>query len=359
MHSTEQQSLEYINGLVEANRDPVQTERRALRHQRKKLFGGYVIGACIDARINIASTMDPGSGPIMYQVNSFAGSSNIDRLMGRLYQHDTRGVVFGSHWDEEQSDSEMGYGGCGARTAKQHMQHGNTMHIAAQRYIHDNVHPHCIEGAIMQAHTVSNYVAVPCFAIGISHITQKPHLLAAAEQGKFAYQLNFNDLRERTDHPVPSDIQERYPAIMAMLQQGRIFARDQTPGEMQKRKVQDPQLIWATGSHYPTWDVFGPTLGKIMRTGYYRDRQNELRPGELDHLEDHLSYPFHMSTEGGHGFTQTNALMIDGKHESIYHDIWGKIRGAAETRKWLESGDRVVMGAVVRAGKILSHERLH
>jgi len=359
MHSAEQRSLEYIDRLVRANRDIAQVQARALRHLRKQLYGGYIMGSCIDSRINFASMMDPGEGPILYQVNSFAGSSNIDRLVGRLYQHDTRGVVFGSHWDEEEDgETEMGYGGCGARRAKQRMQKGETMHISAARYIHDNVHPHCIEGAVTQALTMSNHVAVPCFALGMSHITQEPHLIAAVEQGKFTYQVGFDEIRGRSDQPIPPDIQERYPDIMAMLQQGRVFARNQTPEEMQRRKVQDPQLVWATGSHYPTWDVFGPSLGEIMRIGYYRDRNNKLRNGELEHLEDHLSYPFHMATEGSHGFTQTNALMIDGKQKGVYHNIWERLKEASETKLWLESGDRVVMGAVVRAGNVMSYERL-
>lgn len=359
MSVTERQSLDYVESLVAANHAHPQLDARELRHRRKQLDGGYVVGSCIDARIDCASTMDPGIGPIMYQVNSFAGSSKIDRLIGRIFRNDIGGIVVASHWDEGDTDKEMGYGGCGARTAKLRELNGEPLHIAAKQYIHENVDPHCVEGAVNQARVLSDHVAVPCFAFGMSHITQVPHLMAAVENGKFTYKLSFNELQRRFDHPIPPDIQKRYPDIMAMLQQGRVFAQSQTPEEMQRRRVQDPHLVWVTGSHYPTWDVFGPSLGEIMRIGYYRDGNNKLRGGELGHIADHTSYPFYMATEGGHGFTQTNALLIDGREQQIYQTIWRRLKREPETNLWLDSDKRVVFGAVVRAGKIMSHERLY
>jgi len=357
MHNAEKQSLDYINGLIEANQAPPQLEARAARHRRGQIHGKVAAISCMDARVSIGS-LDPGYGPVLSQMSGFAGHIPVSRSMYSIFGHSIISVIYGSHWDDTKPDNHTGFRGCGARDARQRMQNGELMHISAARYIDHHVNPHCIEGAVMQSLDTSRITNVPCYAIGMSHITQEPHLLAVSQNGRFQYQVDFETIRNASAQPIPEEIQKEHPVIMNMLQQGQIFARSQTPEEMQRRQVQDPLVVWVTGSHYPTWDVFGPSLGEIMRVGYYRDGNHKLRGGELAHIADHASYPFHMATHGDHGFSNTNALLIDGKKEEVYRNIWHNLRGATETQQWLRSGDRVIMGAVVRAGRVMSHERL-
>ena len=359
-----EKSRRYVEGLIAANLNSETDKFRDMWRYMRRVYGSYLLETCIDARLAPATTLYPGDGPVLAQWNSFAASSPEGEIARRLNSKNVRGYIVVSHWDGTAPHDEMGFDGCGARSAACAMRNGAKLNLTGAPYIADNVVPHCVDSALEKAQTAS-YASdgTPCFAIGIDHISQRPHLLGAMVNGRQIVTPN-DDFGNGIHEIDPDRIAKIFPDIARMIKKGRRFSESQTQEEKQARRVQDPKLVWVTGSVYPMSAVFdGVPVGEVMRVTYPRhsDAHGYMpRDEAYDIVGSHISYPFaNAANESGHGFKSTNTLFIDGKNPEAVDMIWNSIRQTEETNRWLETGDRLVVGAVIRAGKIVASKNLH
>jgi len=360
-------SRRYMDTLIAANLSPETDRFRQLWRYVRAVHGSYLLETCIDARLAPATTLYPGEGPVLAQWNSFAASSSEEEISRRMRSKNARGYrgyMVVSHWDGDVQHDEMGFEGCGARNAAYAMRKGAKINLTGAPYIADYVTPHCVDSALEKAHTASYLINdKPCFAIGIDHITQRPHLLGVMINGRQIIKPEDN-----TDNGIceinPDRVAKIFPHVAKMIERGRRFSESQTPEQMEARRIQDPKLVWVTGSVYPMNTVFdGVSVGQVMRVTYPRhsDMRGYMPRDEAGHIvASHISYPLASAANPeGHGFRSTNALLIDGKNPEAVQHIWESIRQTNETSQWLETGDRLVVGAVIKAGKIEMYKNLH
>lgn len=349
-------SREFIDYLLVANRSLVLQVRR--QHWRNRLHtqGRYAMVPCIDARLSPADTLDPDHGPVLSSIPGFAGATPPHRLEGILNDKKTQGCIFVSHWDGDQPDHDMGYGGCGARSASKMIEEGGEVPITGSIYIRNHVSPHYIDTAMGQALVASNTTIKPCVAMGIDHVTQEPFLFGIAENGQWLHTIPDPYTTAPIPHLDHQEVQRTHPHIASFIRQGQEFSAIQKEEDRDSRRVQNPNMIWVSGSLYPTQIVFGSVpIGQIMRCGVVRHAANNghaLSGGEDHTIIAHASYPFHQASSGGSSFSNTNVLLIDGKNPLVVENIWKDIQRHSETQQWLDSGPRLVMGAVMHGGQI-------
>lgn len=365
MSVSEAESLAYFEEIKRGNQSPTTQHRRRSFQDRSRRFGKYAVHSCIDARMYAASTFYPGDGPVLIQLQTFGGIASPDRFaalsMGLV--RGLHGHIFVSHWGGDQPHPIMGLDGCGARHASAEMKAGGEVGISGATFIRDQVEPNCIEGALKRAEETSQSSRGPSVAIGLDHLTQWPHLLGIAENGSWRHVVPSTSVQNGAPEIEPEIIRDEYPDIARIIDQGRIFSRAQTPAEIESRKKQDPMAVWISGSLYPTWDVWGTIpLGEMMGIKYARySAKDEYLPRleEIDAIKAHASYPYAQASGPTPAFPSTNLTLIDGKTPAVVRAIYEGIQGLPEARAYFDSGDRVVMGMVMRAGGIEHVERLH
>lgn len=364
MSSSETQSVAYFKHLCAQNQSPAAKQARVSWRDRLYCEGSDIVFVCIDARIEATSTLDPGMGPVLQERDVFGGTTSPDHCAAFMSRGNIRGNIFIAHFDPSAPDSLMGYGGCGARSAAALLQTGGDLSLTGARLIGDEVDPHFILGPLTRAMDASRACREPSVAMGIDHRSQKPHLFGVAQEGRWKHVVSADLTGGVVPEIQPEEVQGEYPHIAAMIKQGRIFSANQTSEESEGRKIQNPPMVWVTHSGMPTWNVWGEEVGvgNVMRITYPRhSRAKEYSPreGAADLIRAHLSYPFAQASSTGHGFENTNLLVIDGKTPAAVRSVWNAVRPMEETTQWLGSGPRVVMGVVMRSGSIENYHQIH
>lgn len=384
------ESLRRLNLLLARNASPEAYKNREDRMKRLRKEGFILALSCVDARLKPADTLDPGYGPVLDLINSYAGASPVCRQEWLLNQPDLRGYVAVSHWDDSEmmrdqcgfagehiSDvdgsyhlddpgklNEEGLPGCGARKGAHILRCGQPLGITGEPYIAEHVSPHCIGSALQQAMRVSTYrTDIPCYAMGISHITQRPYLLGIAKDGRWDVVVPDIQIADTVPEIDPRRIEDKYPHIAAMVNAGRQVANSQTYDQMTSRLVQNPWGIWVRANTHSERDVFpGTEIGELMSISYHRESREQgyrPRPDELLMIQQNISYGLHMASQRGHGFHNTRGIIIDGKSPDAVIDVWRKIKETREAQYLISKGELTVMGAVMIGGVIKSYKILH
>ncbi len=364
MSYSEAQSHAYFQHLYTQNKSRAAKQARVSWRDRLDCEGGWILHECIDARVETTSTLDSGEGPVLQQRGVFGGTTSPDHCAAFMSRGNIQGNIFIAHFDPSAPDSLMGYGGCGARSAAALFQTGGSLPLTGAELIRDEVDPHFIRGPLTRAEETSQHSRAPSVAMGIDHCSQRAYLFGVAQDGRWKHVVSADLTGGVVPEIQPEEVQDVYPHVAAMIRQGRIFSASQTSEESEGRKIQNPPMVWVTQTALPTWNVWGEEVGvgSIMRITYPRhskERGYTPRQGAADLIRAHLSYPFAQASSGGHGFEDTNRLVVDGKTPAAVRSVWNAVKPMEETRQWLDSGPRVVMGVVMRGGSIENLVRIY
>lgn len=364
MSSSETRSVAYFKHLCAQNQGAAAKQARVSWRDRLDYEGGWIMHECIDARVEATSTLDPGEGPVLQQRDVFAGTTSPDHCAAFMSRGNIRGNIFIAHFDPSAPDSLMGYGGCGARSAAALFQTGGSLSLTGAELIRNEVDHHFIRGPLTRAEETSKHSRAPFVAMGIDHCSQKPYLFGVAQGGRWKHVVLADLAGGVVPEIQPEEVQDEYSHVAAMIRQGRIFSASQTSEESEGRKIQNPPMVWVTQTALPTWNVWGEEVGvgNIMRITYPRHSKEKAyspRPGAAELIRAHLSYPLAQASSTGHGFENTNLLVIDGKTPAAVRSVWNAVRPTEETTQWLGSGPRVVMGVVMRSGSIEDYQQIH
>ncbi|MBP6994457.1 hypothetical protein KBB12_04415 [Candidatus Woesebacteria bacterium] len=364
MSYSEAQSLAYYQHLYAQNQSAGARQERVNWRGRLDCEGGWILHECIDARVEATSTLDSGEGPVLQQRGVFGGTTSPDHWAAFMNGGNIRGNIFIAHFDPSAPDSLMGYGGCGARSAAALFQTGGSLPLTGAELIRDEVDPHFIRGPLTRAEETSQHSRAPSVAMGIDHCSQRAYLFGVAQDGRWKHVVSADLTGGVVPEIQPEEVQDVYPDVAAMIRQGRIFSATQTTEEIEGRRIQNPPMVWVTQTALPTWNVWGEAVGvgNVMRITYPRHSQAKEyspRKGAAGLVCAHLSYAFAQASSGGHGFEDTNLLVVDGKTPAAVHSVWNAVKPMEETRQWLGSGQRVVMGVVMRSGSIEHCHRIH